>query len=117
MDASVFLFLVPKVSRSQSGVAAATHAFTTERHPKMLIAAQANPAAPLLPRVNDSAVEDPIKAVSAAISINPLPIFSAKLSMSLRKRNHWFGELEIFHCGFMIRPRQQRILKRHRKLL
>lgn len=52
---------------------AATHDFSRNTAPKELMDAQGRPAAPLLPRVNDSTVLDPIKAVRAAISTNPDP--------------------------------------------
>lgn len=47
--------------------------FTTCRDPKELITAHGKPAAPLLPRISDSAVVAPIMVVTAAVSTRPLP--------------------------------------------
>lgn len=47
----------------------------TDNAPKTLIVPHTRPAAPWFPRINDSTVVEPIKAVSAAISIRPPPKF------------------------------------------
>ena len=75
--ASVSGLLTPRVSRSQSGVAAETQARMTDNAPNMLIVPQTSPAAPLFPSMRDSAVVEPIKAVKAAISIRPPPTIGA----------------------------------------
>lgn len=75
MAASVSLFLTPSVSRSQSGVAAATHALMTDKAPNMLIVPHIKPAAPLFPSTRDAAVVDPVSAVNAPISMRPPPRF------------------------------------------
>lgn len=73
ITASVLDFRTPRVSRSQPGVQAATHDFSRNKAPKELIDAHGRPAAPLLRRVKDSTVFEPIKAVRAAISTIPDP--------------------------------------------
>jgi hypothetical protein len=72
--ASVVAFRTPKVSRSHVGVEAAMHDFKMETVPKVLKPTQLRPAAPLSPNASCSAVGEPIRAVSAVISINPDPI-------------------------------------------
>jgi len=61
-----------------------------DRDPNALTAAHATPAPPLSPRVNDSAEEDPIKVVRAAISTRPVPtcrelVVKNDISISRRK--------------------------------
>jgi hypothetical protein len=63
----------PRVSLSQLGVAAAMQAFIRNKEPNALKVAHGRPTAPLLPRIKDSAVVEPMRAVSAAISTRPLP--------------------------------------------
>jgi hypothetical protein len=75
MEKSVAAFRTPSVSRSQSGVAAAMQALITEREPNALMDAHARPAAPLKPKVSDSAVDEPSIVDKAPISINPGPTF------------------------------------------
>jgi hypothetical protein len=70
---SVSLLLSPNVPRSQPGVVAAMQARTIDITPNILIVAHTNPAAPLFPSISDSAVEDPMRAVSAVTSTR-LPV-------------------------------------------
>lgn len=85
MAPSVSLVLTPRVSRSQSGVAAAMHALMTDRAPKILIVPHSRPAAPLLPSTKDSAVVEPIRAVRAAISMRPPPKFKEETVEEVRE--------------------------------
>lgn len=61
----------PRVSRNQFGVAAVMAPLMTENIPKTLMEAHKTPDAPRLPSISDSAVDDPIRVVTAAISITP----------------------------------------------
>lgn len=46
----------------------------TEKIPKALIAAHGSPTAPRFPNAKNSAVDEPIRVVKAAISSKPLPM-------------------------------------------
>lgn len=63
----------PNVFLNQPGEAPAMQPLMTEIIPKALAAAQGSPAYPRSPNTRDSAVEDPIRVVSAAMSTKPLP--------------------------------------------
>ena len=75
--ASQFGFRTPRVSLSQLGVAAAMQARIRNKDPNALKDAHGRPAAPLLPRIKESAVVEPMRAVRAAISTRPLPRVAA----------------------------------------
>ena len=51
-----------------------TQVFMTEKIPKALIVAHGSPTAPRFPNVRNSAVDEPIRVLKAAISSKPLPM-------------------------------------------
>lgn len=69
---STVVLWTPSVSRSQFGVEAVTAPLMTAKMPKTPMEAQSTPDAPRLPRISDSAVEEPINVVTAAISMTPV---------------------------------------------
>ena|SRR2546421_10179309 len=88
-EKSEFWFLTPIVSRSQAGVHAEIQAFARKIDPKTPKAAHGSPQAPLLPKASDSAVDEPIRAVNAVISMIPLPRISWGVLAIWKERFHW----------------------------